>query len=213
MHMILSRHGNTFAPGDKVVWVGGSEDVPLVPKGEDQARALAGALNKARLMPVAVYCAPLRRTRGYAEIVLEELDIDREPIVDERLLEIDYGAWAGLSSDEIVERFGEDELHAWQRRSVWPSSASWKPGEHEISARIEDFLNTVAGAHGDKEIVLVITSNGILRYFLKPIPGAFYNYLDNLNVKVSTGNICRLGYSNGEYKVVAWNKDPCGGFD
>lgn len=213
MRMILCRHGNTFAPGDKVVWVGGNDDLPLVARGQEQARVLAGALRRSGVLPDAVYCAPLRRTRGYAEIVLGEADIDREPILDERLREIDYGAWAGLSTDEIVQRFGAHELQAWQHNSVWPSSLGWTPGESELSARIEDFLEDMVGAHGRQDTILVVTSNGVLRYFLRSIPGMFQDYLDRQNLKVSTGNFCRIDHDDSGFKAVFWNKDPGCGID
>ena len=45
--ILLARHGNTFGPGDRIVWVGAQEDLPLVEKGEEQARALGNALRGA----------------------------------------------------------------------------------------------------------------------------------------------------------------------
>ena len=37
MRLILSRHGNTFSPGEKAVWVGRRSDLPLVEEGRRQA--------------------------------------------------------------------------------------------------------------------------------------------------------------------------------
>jgi broad specificity phosphatase PhoE len=34
--------------------------------------------------------------------------LGRRPIVDERLAEIDYRLWGGLTNDEILECFGEE---------------------------------------------------------------------------------------------------------
>ena len=33
IELLLVRHGNTFAPGDRVVWVGKGQDLPLVESG------------------------------------------------------------------------------------------------------------------------------------------------------------------------------------
>ena len=39
--MILSRHGNTFSPGDKIIRAGSGEDLSLVERGIEQAQLLA----------------------------------------------------------------------------------------------------------------------------------------------------------------------------
>ena len=67
--LLFARHGNTFGPGDKVVWVGRETDLPLVDKGLEQAAAAADALKRKGLIPDAIYCASLQRTRRFATIV------------------------------------------------------------------------------------------------------------------------------------------------
>ena len=69
--LLFARHGNTFGPGDKVVWVGRETDLPLVEKGLEQAAAAAEALRRTDLIPDAIYCASLQRTRRFAAIVAE----------------------------------------------------------------------------------------------------------------------------------------------
>ena len=49
MDILFARHGNTFGPGDKVVWVGRETDLPLVEKGLAQAEAAGQALVRAGL--------------------------------------------------------------------------------------------------------------------------------------------------------------------
>ena len=72
---LFARHGNTFGPGDKVVWVGRETDLPLVEKGLQQAAAAAAAFRRKGLIPEVIYCASLQRTRRFAEIVAETLGI------------------------------------------------------------------------------------------------------------------------------------------
>mgnify|MGYP003111133839 CR=1 FL=1 len=69
--LILARHGNTFGPGDKIAWVGAKEDLPLVDKGEAQARDLGKALVRAGVKPDRIVTGPLRRTRRAADLVAE----------------------------------------------------------------------------------------------------------------------------------------------
>lgn len=123
MKIILSRHGNTFSAADPVVWVGATQDLPLVDSGILQAQCLAQALKKSDIHTKAVYCGPLKRTRDYATIVLARLHLSKKPIVDSRLNEIDYGNWAGLTNTQIREIDEGEELSAWETLSVWPKFA------------------------------------------------------------------------------------------
>src|SRR4051812_27218223 len=93
MDLILSRHGNTFAPGQEAVWTGASNDLPLVEKGWQQADKLAHALMARTISLAAVYCGPLKRTRDYAVRVIEKVKFPGSEVVDPRLNEIDYGDW------------------------------------------------------------------------------------------------------------------------
>ena len=61
IELLLVRHGNTFAPGDRIVWVGKGEDLPLVESGRAQAEALAAALHAAGWRPTAAVSGGLRR--------------------------------------------------------------------------------------------------------------------------------------------------------
>jgi probable phosphoglycerate mutase len=83
MQILFVRHGNTFDPGDKVVWVGGETDLPLVDKGGAQAQAVAEALRRCNLVPDRIFAASLQRTRRTADIIAAELGLP-PPIVDER---------------------------------------------------------------------------------------------------------------------------------
>ena len=49
MEFILARHGNTFNTGDKIVWVGRTEDFPLTQTGEEQAKKVAQFLQTKKI--------------------------------------------------------------------------------------------------------------------------------------------------------------------
>ena len=44
VNIIISRHGNTFEPDEKVVWAGATNDLPLAAKGIEQAKNLGAWL-------------------------------------------------------------------------------------------------------------------------------------------------------------------------
>jgi probable phosphoglycerate mutase len=208
MRLILSRHGNTFSPGEKAAWVGRRSDLPLVEEGRRQAVRLGEELQGADVAPAAIYCGPLLRTTHYAELVAERLGNFIAPIADEALTEIDYGDWEGLTSHEIVERFGGNVLEAWESRSIWPTSAGWLPPEAELARRIEAFVCGLAQAYTKSDTVLAVTSNGILRYFLRLDRDAFGAQARARAIKVATGNICIMAAQEGSHRVTTWNATP-----
>ncbi|TIP18397.1 histidine phosphatase family protein [Mesorhizobium sp.] len=208
MKLILSRHGNTFESGAKVMWVGRKTDLPLTAEGCRQAEHLGNALSRAGAMLRGVYCGPLRRTRRYAEIVANQIGGTLSPCVDSRLTEIDYGAWEGLTSHEIIVQFGREELEAWEHSSVWPASSGWSPSETSLAHGASAFVEDLARTHGDDSVILAVTSNGVLRYFLRLAENAPNEKTGGRPGKVATGNISILESRDGNCRIHAWNIAP-----
>ncbi|MDP3509504.1 MAG: histidine phosphatase family protein [Candidatus Melainabacteria bacterium] len=204
MKLILARHGNTFAPGDKVTWVGSANDLPLVQSGLEQAERAATALEGAKL--AAIYCAPLLRTKKFAEIVASKQTTIATPIIDNRLTELDYGDWSGLSDDEISAKFG-DSLKNWINTSTWPNGCHWASNEAEVTAEVQSIVAELEAKHAD-QTVLLVSSNGRLRYFLKLIAGEFERRVADKQFKMGTGKISLLTSQGKTYSLLAWNQDP-----
>ena len=208
MKLVLSRHGNTFPPGEKAVWIGCRSDLPLVEEGRRQAMRLGAELREAGIVPAAIYCGPLSRTSEYAEIVAAQLDYSVTPIVDAALTEIDYGDWEGLSSEEIRQRFGASMLDDWENDSTWPASTGWQPGEAELARKLESFVSRLACAHAEADTVLAITSNGVLRHFLRLDRDAFVARAQARATKVATGKIGIIEVDESFRRVAVWNEAP-----
>jgi broad specificity phosphatase PhoE len=122
-------------------------------RGREQARELAKQLDGVDV----VYSSDLDRARETAEILAQELGA--EVHLDRRLRERSFGAWEGLTSDEIERRFAEGH-----RR--------WKAGEgfgaedaepfDSFAARVQEFLADALRLHPE-ETVLVIAHGGSIR--------------------------------------------------
>lgn len=208
MDIVCARHGNTFAPGDRIVFVGAHEDVPLTPEGEAQARRLAGALRDAALAPALVLCGPLQRTRRYAELVVETLGLGVKPIVDARLTEIDYGDWAGLTNEEVSSKLGQGEdLRLWNEQGWWPGRAHWGGSEDEIKAGVAAIMTLLGGELAGRT-VLVVSSNGILRYFALTAAGAAARSDPRFPFKMRTGNYGIIRAGGDKWGVVSWDVNP-----
>jgi broad specificity phosphatase PhoE len=93
--LLLVRHGET-APNRRGVLLGRA-DPELTPEGQRQAELLGVALAPAT--PRLVVTSPLRRARATAAAIARWAGTDL--VVDERLVEVDYGSWEGRRLDEL----------------------------------------------------------------------------------------------------------------
>jgi broad specificity phosphatase PhoE len=205
-YLLLARHGNTFAPGQKVVWVGARNDLPLVESGLMQAKNLATAMKELAIKPETIYAATLKRTVVYAEIIHDQLNLVKDVILDKRLDELDYGGWSSLTSEEIKAQYGEEELKDWNDHGVWPQT--FTGSEIIVEEQVKNFIEQVVEIEPNNKLSLAVTSNGRLKYFLKILPDIYNDYIEKSKWKVSTGNICLFGYENGIWKLLLWNENP-----
>jgi probable phosphoglycerate mutase len=196
--LLLARHGNTFGPGDKIVWVGAREDLPLVKSGEAQAASLGEKLRELSLTPRTLVSGPLKRTRRAAEIVKSITASDTEIAIDKRLTEIDYGDWGGKTDAEIDALFGPDAIPAWREAHQRPADANWSPDDETLKSNA---LGVLADQADTDSPALVITSNGILRYFHAAIG------FDG-DAKVKTGHVCAARWDGSDWQPLFWNLKP-----
>ena len=127
--LVLTRHGITPA-GD--VMLGGQLDVPLAPKGRIQAEALGERLAGVRID--RIIASPMLRALETAHAIAAGRPVE----VDERLRELNYGRWEGLSYAEI-------ESQDPALRALWeadPASTCSPGGEcgNDVAARASSFL-------------------------------------------------------------------------
>jgi broad specificity phosphatase PhoE len=102
----LVRHGETSHSAEGVF--AGDIDPPLTARGQAMAEAVARCAPALKLD--AVYVSPKLRARQTAEPTLKALGL--EPIVEEGLREIAYGAWEGRKESDI-QREEPDAFAAW----------------------------------------------------------------------------------------------------
>jgi probable phosphoglycerate mutase len=133
--LILTRHGLTPA-GD--VMLGGQLDVPLAPEGRAQAEALARRLVGVRIDRIV--SSPMLRARETAQTIAAGRPIE----IDERLRELDYGRWEGLTYPEIETR--DPELRArWEDDPAATHSPGGESGD-DVAARVLSFLADLIAA-------------------------------------------------------------------
>jgi broad specificity phosphatase PhoE len=201
--VVLCRHGNTFNKGDRVFWVGSREDLPLTEEGLAQARAVADVLAASRIPIARVVSGPLKRTRVFAEEICAKALPHEKPVIDERLSELDYGAWSGRTDAEIEAQYGVAALEPWRQHGIRPSVVNFLPPENvvrdEAAALLEE-LRTKGG------LSVLVTSNGRLRELGRMLGEKSKEPLTS--PAVSTGASCVLTCSGSVWRIVGWNLKP-----
>ncbi len=166
--LILLRHGqsqwnleNRFTG-----WV----DVPLSPKGEDEARA-AGEKLRGRHIDI-LYTSVLRRAVDTATLALEAAGTtvpvtERDAALNERM----YGDLQGLNKAEAAKRFGDAQIKLWRRsydvrppggESLADTAARVLPyWESHILPDLKAGRDVLVVAHGNSLRALVMHLDGL----------------------------------------------------
>lgn len=146
--ILLIRHGQTA--WNRVERFRGQADIPLDEVGLAQA-ARTGEYVAAFWQPVAVYTSPLTRTRQTAAAIAAPWGLAVQP--HPGLLDIHYGAWQGLTPDEVAARWPV-ELDQWYHA---PAVARIPGGESLELLRERGLaaVHELTARHPEETIVLV----------------------------------------------------------
>jgi probable phosphoglycerate mutase len=141
------RHGETAWNAEGRIC--GSTDVPLSDAGRRQAQLLAFRVKP--LLAEALYSSPLSRALETARLIGET--IGREPVVDHRLAELNYGVWEGRTFEEI-QHATPAVYRAWDADPADLAPPEGESGAHLIE-RLTPFLADVAQRHPSGNVVVV----------------------------------------------------------
>lgn len=98
--LYLARHARTSLNADGRLR--GRLDPPLDAIGRDEADELAAVL--AALHPIRVVSSPLRRAAETAQAIADRAHVPL--VIDDRLIDRDYGNWSGTLESDVVAKFG-----------------------------------------------------------------------------------------------------------
>ena len=158
------RHGET--EWNALGRLQGTQDVPLNARGVKQA-VDAGAIladllarDMRDMSSVAFVSSPLGRARTTMELVRGALRLPVDGYaMDDRLREIGYGQWEGLTLEQSEAR--DPDLFARRLSDKWTVAAPGGESYAEVQARVADWYaqvngDTVAVAHGGTARTLMV---------------------------------------------------------
>jgi probable phosphoglycerate mutase len=190
--LIVVRHGQTDVNARGLLL--GRSDPPLDAAGRKQASAVA-----AELAPLSkttrVISSPLRRTRETAAIIARDGPVE----IDERWVELDYGAFEGKPLLDITQE-------EWDR---WRSDPDFAPegGEtlRSLGQRVAEACTELLAAGIDDDVIVVT--------HVSPVKAALVWALDvgdhvTWRTYVAPGSITRIANRPHGPVLVAFNETP-----
>ena len=173
----IIRHGQTEGNAAKLLQ--GRCDKPLNETGVEQARAAAERLRTAGIRFARVYTSPLSRAARTGGIVAEGI----EQVVDERLIEMDYGPYEGMPLDNP-----EPEVLAFFKDFAGTPAPEGMEPLADIVARLGAFLEDVRADAVEQDILVsthAIAMKGALEYLTPDSHGSYWStYIGNCAVYV-----------------------------
>ncbi|GAB4542553.1 MAG: alpha-ribazole phosphatase [Anaerolineales bacterium] len=157
MILLLTRHGETDY--NLARRYQGQSDIPLNQTGLLQARQIAARLSREKID--AIYSSNLSRAADSAQAIADFHKI--EIVKDARWRELSFGAWEGLTYEEMNA--------GWRELVVkWyadPVNTSTPRGETlaQLAARVDSALGELKNKHKD-DTVLVVSHSGAIQALL-----------------------------------------------
>lgn len=118
MEIYLVRHGETAKNREKLLQ--GRSDLPMNEKGVRQAEGARDFLRERGIHFDRIYSSPLQRAVRTA-VIAAGLEDDRAIMRDERLLEMDYGPYEGMSLTHPSPELWTSSWAVTGSRKAWRS--------------------------------------------------------------------------------------------
>jgi broad specificity phosphatase PhoE len=174
-------------------------DVPLSDLGLRQAEALGRwfAAQPETMRPEVVLSSPYTRARQTAKAICEAGGVGetaRQPVVDERLREREFGVLDRLTTQGIRQKHPELADHRTLLGKFYfrpPGGESWA----DVILRLRSALDTVSLHHADRRVLIVCHQVVVLclRYILEELDEAQVLAIDKAGEVVNCG-VCEYGF-------------------
>jgi probable phosphoglycerate mutase len=182
---VLVRHGETEWSLDGRHT--GRTDLPLLAQGVEQAKALRSRLSGSTF--AAVLTSPLVRARETAELA----GLGAEAVVDPDLAEWDYGAYEGVTTDQIRQ-----EHPGWE---LFTDGVPDGESVEDVAARVDRVIARVRHTPGD---VACVAHSHVLR-----VLAARWIGLDatvGRSLVLDPAAVSELGWDREHPVVLTWNR-------
>lgn len=186
MTVILLRHGRSTSNTAHTL-AGRSEGVDLDDRGREQA---LGVVDRIGSLPVrAIVRSPLLRCARTVEPLAAALGL--EPVVEDRLSEVDYGAWTGSKIGDLVKE------PLWAVVQQQPSAAVFPDGEGlaQVQARavtaVREHDRVLAEQHGGDALWVACTHGDVIKAVLADALGIHLDGFQRITADPASMSVIR----------------------
>lgn len=186
MTVILLRHGRSTS-NTAFALAGRSEGVDLDDKGREQAESLVERVGE---LPIrALVRSPLLRCERTLEPLAAALRL--EPVVDERLIEVDYGQWTGRKIGDLMK----DPL--WAVVQQQPSAAVFPEGEGlaqvqtRAVAAVREHDRRLAEEHDGDTLWLACTHGDVIKSVIADALGTHLDSFQRITADPASMSVIR----------------------
>ena len=153
--VLLIRHGET--EWNRLHRFQGRSDIPLNPKGNQQARALALALKKEAI--TAIHASPLKRALETA-LHIGKFHPSTPLIKESGLIEMDLGDFEGMEAKQWAMQYQEFR-RIWEKN---PAALAMPGGEslEEVQQRAVDALKRICDSSAPGSTLLLCSHNFVI---------------------------------------------------
>jgi len=170
-HLILVRHGQSKFNLERRFT--GFYDVELTAKGEAEAEQAGGLIKKLNIEFDAYFTSELIRASNSLNIILKILKKSNVKINKAwQLNERHYGGLTGLNKDDIIKKYGSEQVKIWRRgfNTPPPKMESDNPYKNKIKSKIlgeslKDTFGRVVPYFNEKIKPLLLSNKNILVVF------------------------------------------------
>ena len=142
----------------------GQLDSPLTALGRRQAADQGRILVRSVCDPVGISCYASPQGRAWNTAGIALAAIGRAPLADDRLKEVSFGLWEGLTGDEICANWPGDQEITDPFHWHFTSLGGERLGD--LRVRAQSFLDDLAGP-------TIIVTHGILSRVLRVLRGLY----------------------------------------
>ena len=199
-HLVLLRHGQSF--WNKERRFTGWADIDLTSEGKLEANRSGKLIKELNIEFDAYFTSELKRAINTLKIVLKVLDKSNASVTKTNLLnERMYGNLTGLNKDDVIKKYGNEQVKIWRRSfDVPPPKISAdnpykkKINTNILSESLKDTFERVVPFYQTKVEPLIKSKKNILMVFHGNSIRALLMQLFNIskknivNFEIPTGN-------------------------
>jgi probable phosphomutase (TIGR03848 family) len=186
MTVILLRHGRSTSNTAHTL-AGRSDGVDLDALGREQAQTVVTRIGD---LPVkAIVRSPLLRCERTVEPLAAALGL--QPLVEDRIIEVDYGSWTGSKIGELVKE------PLWQVVQQQPSAAVFPDGEGlaQVQARavaaIREHDRRLTTEHGGDVLWVACTHGDVIKAVLADALGTHLDTFQRITADPASMSVIR----------------------